>query len=277
MKRLLIILLLPFLLSPTQTAGAADGAQIFQGILGVLGSIEQAEQEKRLRDFQALQPAINACIQQGNIAMCDVVLQSPALPPQNRPVIEWTRAELVKKQQIQRRLFTQYQSNWRSCHAGNLAACNAALQYTHINARDRGVLLRKRHEIIQAQRQKQNPGVSVGVGGWQPVNKGNFVQVPAQNRYNSTGTIRNTQASPSQRVSHTQSLHKNRNRIPQWQLAAAILTLSLLTIFGAFAYHLRYTRNSSYTLPPEEHPMQPVTELPFTGHMPTDVRTALYG
>ncbi len=187
MKRLLICLLLPFLLSPTRSVWAADGAQIFQGILGVLGSIEQAERQRQIQELQALEPAMNACVQ-GNINMCNYVLKSKALTPQHRAILEQARWRSLEQQKAQQREFLVYKANWKSCHKGILSACNAALGYVNANAHDKAVLFRKRHEIMQRNRQKTNLGISVDTGSWKPLNKEHFERAATP-----TYTNRNTQ------------------------------------------------------------------------------------
>ena len=97
----------------------------------------------------------------GCIVSVGVLLALPASAQDGQQLLNFflnqATQELDRQQQIeqqrQQQLYESFSANWYACGAGDLGACDAALTYPQLSARDRRTLKRQRAALLEARRQ----------------------------------------------------------------------------------------------------------------------------
>lgn len=94
------------------------------------------------------------------------LLSSPAQAQRGQQIfdlfLQGAQQEVYRQQQLQfeqqqrqelKRLHQQFVAQWQTCHAGDVAGCDAALSYPHVSYNDRQVLFTKRAAILATQQE----------------------------------------------------------------------------------------------------------------------------
>jgi hypothetical protein len=245
---------------------AGDGRDVFMGVLqGFAGELER-QNARQQHDANAL---LQACFE-GSEPGCDVALKQSWLSPSARRAVRNQRDHLAAQRVAQQRAHGLFLQHWNACRdQADARSCDAALSYQGLSTGDRQVLLAWR-DNIERQAQEQERQAREAEQAAERQRQADAETTPAFARPAiadvpiSTGSL--AVAPPPKAASSDTGI-----------VAVLLLLISacgvafLWAVHGGPAQATTAEREQAFTT----HHFAAESDLPLTGHFPTDVRRAL--
>jgi hypothetical protein len=253
------------LLALTVPVEAGDGRDVFMGVLqGFAGELER-QNSRQQHDANVL---MRACFE-GSEPACDVALKQSWLSPSDRRAVRNQRQHLAAQRLAEQRAYDVFVQYWNACRdQHDVQACSAALSYDDLSSGDRQVLVGWHDAAVRRVQNQERQARAAAQADEQEreaeTENTTFARPAIADVPMTTGSI--TAAPRAKAVS------------PDPVIVTVLLLLIsacgvafLWAVHGGPAQATTAEREQAF----KTHHFAAESDLPLTGHFPTDVRRAL--